>query len=126
MKLIRLQSGPLACVYQEEEPSEPSCRESGFYRAFSGSVEGAGASESEALAALDRNLRRLSDRPGALVEEGEPVFETLRCSERFDTDHCECPPDSQPSSTRAAAPDTIPSPRPSSLPALAFPRATSR
>jgi hypothetical protein len=120
MKLIRLQSGPLACVYQEEEGTEPSGLDSGVYRAFSGSVEGAGASESEALVALDRNLRRLSEPPASSIENHDPAFDTSRCGERYDTDHCECPPESRPSFNRSTAPDTVPAPRLSSLRALAF------
>ena len=45
----RLQSGPLACVYQDEDGPATEREGSGVYRAFSGSVEAAGTSESEAL-----------------------------------------------------------------------------
>jgi hypothetical protein len=120
MKLIRLQSGPLACVYQDEDVAAASEREvSGFYRAFSGSVEAAGASESEALDALDRNLRHLSGPPSGAIEE-EAGVAAADSSDRRDTDHCERPFESRPSIARCGAPDTVRSPCPSSLPAIAF------
>ncbi|MEI9940573.1 MAG: hypothetical protein WDO69_25440 [Pseudomonadota bacterium] len=124
VKLIRLQSGPLACVYQDEDVAPPTEREgSGVYRAFSGSVEAAGASESEALDTLDRTLLRLSSPPGdPALEEAEP--EQLLHTTVNDTDHC-CPPrfESMLPPASGAAPDTVRAPRPSSLPALAFARA---
>lgn len=69
MKLIRLPSGPLACVYpvKEEGADAERSKESGVYRAFSGSVEADGASEDQALAALDREVQRLSVPPPAEV-----------------------------------------------------------
>lgn len=74
MKLIRLPSGPLACVFAvDAEPiqdTEPS-KDSGVYRAFSGSVEADGQSESDALRALDEEVRRLSQPPAADIEEFE-------------------------------------------------------
>lgn len=74
MKLIRLPSGPLAVVYPlKEEAPEDSQRgkESGVYRAFSGSVEADGVSEDQAIAALDREVRRLSVPPPAEIAEFE-------------------------------------------------------
>lgn len=68
MKLIRLPSGPLACVYPvKADTLEDSQRgkDSGVYRAFSGSVEADGASEDQAIAALDQEVRRLSVPPPA-------------------------------------------------------------
>ena len=119
VKLIRLQSGPLACVYHDEDVDPASEREgSGVYRAFSGSVEAAGSSEDEALDTLDRNLLRLSSPPGD-SGEAEPVAQVCN-----DTDHCPprfeslLPPPSE-------GPDTVRAPRASSLPApaLAFAKA---
>src|SRR5688572_21053489 len=65
MKLIRLPSGPLACVFPVEQGVEPHSqgKGSGVYRAFSGSVEADGESEDKAIAALDAQLRRLSQPP---------------------------------------------------------------
>jgi hypothetical protein len=74
MKLIRLPSGPLACVYPlKEDVAQDSQRskESGVYRAFSGSVEADGSSEAQAIAALDREVRRLSVPPPAEIAEFE-------------------------------------------------------
>ena len=119
MKLIRLQSGPLACVYQEEQDTESLSRESGVYHAFSGSVEGEGASESEALAALDRNLGRLSEPPSPMRHDNEPALDTLRCGERCDSEPSEYRLESRQSASDSRAPDTVPSPRLSSLRALA-------
>jgi len=120
VKLIRLQSGPLACVYQDEDAAPPTEREgSGVYRAFSGSIEAAGASESEALDTLDRTLQRLSSLPGNPgKEEVDP--EQAASSSSNDTDHCPprfhsiLPPAS------SDAPDTVRAPCASSLPAVAF------
>lgn len=74
MKLIRLPSGPLACVFplevDVERPSERGAI-SGVYRAFSGSVEADGASEDQAIEALDAEVRRLSVPPPAGIEELE-------------------------------------------------------
>lgn len=66
MKLVRLPSGPLACVFPVDE-SEPLSqgKDSGVYRAFSGSVEADGDSEHGALEALDEQVRRLSQPPPA-------------------------------------------------------------
>lgn len=121
MKLIRLQSGPLACVYQDEDDTAPATERegSGVYRAFSGSVEAAGASESEALDTLDRHLSRLSSPPsdpGQTEGESERIVlgslnDTEHCPPRF---HSILPP------ANSEAPDTVRAPRPSSLPALAF------
>ena len=74
MKLIRLPSGPLACVFpvDAETPSESEGgASSGVYRAFSGSVEADGASEDQAIQALDVEVRRLSVPPPAAIAEFE-------------------------------------------------------
>jgi hypothetical protein len=67
MKLIRLPSGPLACVFPVEQDAEPDSqgKDSGVYRAFSGSVEADGESEDKAIEALDERVRRLSQPPPA-------------------------------------------------------------
>ena len=116
VKLIRLQSGPLACVYQDEDAPATEREGSGVYRAFSGSVEAAGTSESEALDTLDRSLARLSSFPAPPGDEDfEPSTsapkDTDVCPPRF---HSILPP------ARDGVPDTVRAPRPSSLPALAF------
>ena len=123
MKLIRLQSGPLACVYQDDDTAPVTERDgSGVYRAFSGSVEAAGSSEREALDTLDRTLLHLSLAPPAPEQEGagaEPVEGAVN-----DTDHC--PPRFQSMLPPAnCGPDTVRSPSRSSRPALAFARARS-
>jgi hypothetical protein len=74
MKLIRLPSGPLACVFPVDV--EPQCdserdKTSGVYRAFSGSVEADGTSEEQAIQALDAEVRRLSQPPPAEIAEFE-------------------------------------------------------
>ncbi|HEY0466178.1 MAG TPA: hypothetical protein VGC79_18335, partial [Polyangiaceae bacterium] len=96
---------------------------SGVYRAFSGSVEAAGASETEALDSLDRTLLRLSTLPGDPGLE-EAAASSVATDTSNDTDHC--PPRFHsilpPASTSAGAPDTVRAPRASSLPALAFAR----
>jgi hypothetical protein len=120
VKLIRLQSGPLACVYQDEDAAPATERErSGIYHAFSGSVEANGASESEALDILDRNLLRLSE-PAAAASRADTDAEQAASSPTRDTDHCPPrfesilpPPSNYP-------PDTVRAPRSSSLPAVAF------
>ena len=74
MKLIRLPSGPLACVFPENpDASRDSERgkTSGVFRAFSGSVEAEGASEDQAIEALDERVRRLSSPPPAEIMEFE-------------------------------------------------------
>ncbi len=65
MKLIRLPSGTLACVFPLEQDAEPHSqgKDSGVYRAFSGSVEADGESEDKAIEALDAQVRRLSEPP---------------------------------------------------------------
>jgi hypothetical protein len=71
MKLIRLPSGPLACVFPVEQESDQDSEHgkiSGVYRAFSGSVEADGQSEDQAIQALDEEVRRLSVPPPAEVE----------------------------------------------------------
>ena len=73
MKLIRLPSGPLACVYPVEESQRTRERgaESGVFRAFSGSVQADGASEQQAIEALDECVRRLSVPPPAEITDFE-------------------------------------------------------
>ena len=73
MKLIRLPSGPLACVFPVEQDSEPHSqgKDSGVYRAFSGSVEADGESEDQAIEALDAQVRRLSQPPPPELTEFE-------------------------------------------------------
>jgi hypothetical protein len=119
VKLIRLQSGPLACVYQDEDVDQSLEREgSGVFRAFSGSVEAAGASESEAIDILDRNLR--SSAPPADPGQEAIDLDQVRARAINDTDHC--PPRFQSMLPPAGpeAPDTVRAPCPSSLPAIAF------
>jgi len=131
VKLVRLQSGPLACVYQDEDVDQAFEHEgSGVFHAFSGSVEAEGASETEALDTLDRTLLRLSSPPadsgfeefdGFEEFNTEPLVQTEAVVqvETKDTDHC--PPRFEsmlPPS--CSGPDTIRAPRPSSLPAPAF------
>ena len=70
MKLVRLPSGPLACVFPV--PVEPQAESergaiSGTFRAFSGSVEADGESEDRAIEALDHEVRRLSVPPSPEV-----------------------------------------------------------
>jgi hypothetical protein len=70
MKLIRLPSGPLACVFPvqgELQAESERGQSSGTFRAFSGSVEADGASEDQAIEALDHEVRRLSVPPSADV-----------------------------------------------------------
>jgi len=115
MKLIRLPSGPLACVYPlPEEAAEDSQRgiESGVYRAFSGSVEADGASEDQAIAALDREVRRLSVPPPAEVA----AFELSRAAAN-DVQGWERGPgiaDTSGRFPRYSEPDTLPAPTSSS------------
>ena len=73
MKLIRLPSGPLACVFPLEQDVEPCSegKESGVYRAFSGSVEADGESEDHAIKNLDERVRRLSQPPPPELVEFE-------------------------------------------------------
>jgi hypothetical protein len=113
MKLIRLPSGPLACVYPlpEEAPVESERgKESGVYRAFSGSVEADGPSEDQAILALDREVRRLSVPPPAEIAQ----FELSRAAN--DVDRWEGPgiADTSGRFPRYAAPDTTPAPASSS------------
>jgi hypothetical protein len=70
MKLIRLPSGPLACVFPVESETQRGSRRdaaSGVYRAYSGSVEADGSSEDQAIEALDERVRRLSQPPPAEI-----------------------------------------------------------
>lgn len=72
MKLIRLPSGPLACVFPvdgEVEQDSQRGKDSGTYRAFSGSVQADGSSEDQAIEALDAEVRRLSVPPPPEVED---------------------------------------------------------
>jgi hypothetical protein len=72
MKLIRLPSGTLACVYPVEVQTQRGSQRgklSGVYRAFSGSVEADGPSEDQAIEALDAEVRRLSAPPPPELEE---------------------------------------------------------
>lgn len=70
MKLIRLPSGPLACVFPVDGDVESQRgKDSGTYRAFSGSVQADGSSEDQAIEALDAEVRRLSVPPPAGVED---------------------------------------------------------
>jgi hypothetical protein len=79
MKLIRLPSGPLACVFplhDEVDGDMERPKDSGVYRAFSGSVEADGESEDQALEALDAEVRRLSVPPPAEIT----AFEQARAA----------------------------------------------
>ncbi len=70
MKLIRLPSGPLACVFPVDVDTPRDSergKTSGTFRAFSGSVEADGVSEDEAIEALDERVRRLSSPPPAAI-----------------------------------------------------------
>jgi len=74
MKLIRLPSGPLACVFPVEVQTQRGSergKTSGVFRAFSGSVEADGQSEDQAIEALDERVRRLSSPPPADIMEFE-------------------------------------------------------
>ncbi|HEV8245789.1 MAG TPA: hypothetical protein VGP93_08470 [Polyangiaceae bacterium] len=66
MKVVRLPSGPLACVYsllEDERAAEESPQSSGVFRAHSGSLHADGYTEDEALAVLDEHIRRVSIPP---------------------------------------------------------------
>jgi hypothetical protein len=121
VKLIRLQSGSLACVYQDEDAPDTEREGSGVFRAFSGSVESAGTSESEALDSLDRSLSRLSSFPPPIGTEDADATQ-LVSSANNDTDHCPPRFHSILPPARDGEPDTVRAPSPSSLPALAFVR----
>ena len=87
MKLIRLPSGPLACVFPLEADCERESergKASGVFRAFSGSVEADGASEDQAIEALDREVRRLSAPPPAHVTEFELTREIANDVSRWE------------------------------------------
>ena len=74
MKLVRLPSGPLACVFPVEVETQRGSQRgkvSGVYRAYSGSVEADGQSEEQAIQALDREVQRLSVPPPAEIAEFE-------------------------------------------------------
>ena len=90
MKLIRLPSGPLACVFPIQDEADGNmerAKDSGVYRAFSGSVEADGDSEDQALEALDAEVRRLSVPPPAEIT----AFEQARAANDV-TDACTRPP----------------------------------
>lgn len=79
MKLIRLPSGPLACVFPVQDAVDGDmerAKDSGVYRAFSGSVEADGESEDQAIEALDAEVRRLSVPPPAEIT----AFEQARAA----------------------------------------------
>ncbi len=113
MKLVRLPSGPLACVYPVETdlpPAEGRGMTSGTYRAFSGSVEADGGSEVQALEALDECVRRLSVPPPGV---------TADCSHQAanDVSDSEAPataPEGTGRYLRYSEPDTLPAPPPAS------------
>jgi hypothetical protein len=63
MKMTRLPSGPLACVYSISEAESGNEQQPATYRAHSGSLEAEGESEEDALAALDELVRRASVPP---------------------------------------------------------------
>jgi hypothetical protein len=74
MKLVRLPSGPLACVFPLEVETQRGSqrgKSSGVYRAYSGSVEADGQSEEQAIEALDREVQRLSVPPPPEITEFE-------------------------------------------------------
>ena len=76
MKLVRLPSGPLACVYSLEESErerESPPYSSGTFRAHSGSLHADGTSEDEALAVLDEHVRRVSIPPPEELPASEPA-----------------------------------------------------
>lgn len=110
MKLIRLPSGPLACVFPVKDDTQRG-QDSGVYRAFSGSVEADGASEAQALAALDREVRRLSVPPPAEIA----AFELSRAAAN-DVSHWEGPgiADTSGRFARYSELDTLPAPTSSS------------
>jgi hypothetical protein len=87
MKLIRLPSGPLAYVFPVEQDSERAGqrgKDSGVYRAFSGSVEADGPSEDQAIQALDAEVRRLSVPPPAEIEQFEMQREVANDVSQWD------------------------------------------
>lgn len=116
MKLIRLPSGPLACVFPV--PVEPQAESergsaSGVFRAFSGSVEADGASEDQAIEALDQEVRRLSVPPSAEVA----AFELSRTVANDDDDITRRMPglaDTTGRFVRYSEVDTLPAPASSS------------
>ena len=118
MKVIRLPSGPLACVYAADDAEDPrgSGSSSGTFTAFSGSVEAEGSSEEEALDALDQTVRRLSIPPSP-----ELVAQDLA---RVAANDAACPDRSSELTARylvKTSPDTVRSAHSSSFPASAVP-----
>jgi hypothetical protein len=76
MKVVRLPSGPLACVYSLEEEHterEPTSHSSGSFRAHSGSLHADGCTEDEALAELDVQFQRVSIPPEELTPNEPPA-----------------------------------------------------
>lgn len=66
MKVVRLPSGPLACVYSldaDQTERETVPQSSGTFRAHSGSLHADGETEDEALAVLDEHVRRITIPP---------------------------------------------------------------
>jgi len=110
MKLIRLPSGPLACVYAERtnklSPSERG-KTSGVFRAFSGSVEADGVSEQQAMEALDERVRRLSTPPPAEIAEFELQREAANDVSHWDRERGA---DSTGRYVRFDHPETMPAP----------------
>ena len=82
MKVVRLPSGPLACVYALDEgrgERESQPESSGTFRAHSGSLHADGVTEDEALAVLDEQVRRVSIPP---ADDSSPINEqTVRVPE---------------------------------------------
>jgi len=114
MKLIRLPSGPLACVYPVEVDTQRGSQRgkaSGVYRAFSGSVEADGASEDQAIQALDAEVRRLSVPPPAEIAE----FELSRAvANDVSRSHSPGPASATGRYLRVSELDTMPAPAPAS------------
>jgi len=113
MKLIRLPSGPLACVYSVPEQPQPESERgqcSGVFRAFSGSVEADGPSEDQAIQALDHKVRRLSVPPA----EDIAAFELSREVANDDITRRERPglADASGRYARYSEHDTMPAPSP--------------
>ena len=106
-------------MYQDQDavPAEEQ-QDSGIYRAFSGSVEAAGATESEAIETLDRNLRRSSTPPGDAWLEATDSEQELQAAS--DTDHCPQRFQSMLPPATSNVPDTVRAPCLSALPAVLF------
>ncbi len=76
MKVVRLPSGPLACVYSlaADDRAQRVPSPSGIFRAHSGSLHADGNSEDEALAVLDQQVRRISQHP---EDDADPTRDSL-------------------------------------------------